>query len=71
MNRTLSPEQVLTCFTRNPALSLGFQDRGVLHPGKRADIAVVDAEWNVRMTIVGGCVVYDARTAALPENWAE
>jgi N-acetylglucosamine-6-phosphate deacetylase len=68
---SLTPEQVLTCFTQNPAESIGFQDRGVLQPGKRADIAVVDPDWNVRMTIVGGRVVYDARTAELPENWAE
>lgn len=68
---SLKREQVLACFTRNPAVSLGFHDRGVLLPGKRADIAVVDADWNVRMTIVGGRIVYDARTAELPENWAE
>lgn len=68
---SLSPEQVLACFTRNAAFSLGFQDRGVLHPGKRADITVVDKDWNVRMTIVGGRVVYDARTAELPENWVK
>lgn len=68
---SLAREQVLTCFTHNPAASLGFHDRGLLLPGKRADIAVVDADWNVRMTIVGGRVVYDARTAELPEDWAE
>jgi N-acetylglucosamine-6-phosphate deacetylase len=69
---SLTPEQVLTCFTRNPAESLGFNDRGILMPGKRADIAVVDPQWNVRMTIVGGRIVYDARKEAkLPDNWAE
>ncbi|MBT3286259.1 MAG: N-acetylglucosamine-6-phosphate deacetylase [Victivallales bacterium] len=68
---SLGTEEVLTCFTRNPARSLGFEDRGVLLPGKRADIAVVDPDWKVRMTIVGGRVVYDARTAELPADWAD
>ena len=68
---SLGTEEVLTCFTRNPARSLGFEDRGELLPGKRADIAVVDANWKVRMTLVAGRVVYDARTARLPENWAD
>ena len=68
---SLGTEEVLTCFTRNPARSLGFEDRGVLLPGKRADIAVIDPDWKVRMTIVGGRVVYDARTAELPADWAD
>lgn len=35
----LTPEEALTGFTRNAARALGLQDRGVLAPGMRADIA--------------------------------
>jgi N-acetylglucosamine-6-phosphate deacetylase len=58
---SLPVNEALACFTVNPARSVGLADRGVIRPGKRADIAVVDDNWNVRMTIVHGNVVYDRR----------
>lgn len=39
----LTPEEALTGTTRNAARALGFDDRGVIAPGKRADLSV----WNV------------------------
>jgi N-acetylglucosamine-6-phosphate deacetylase len=45
-----------------PARILGMQDRrGRLRPGFDADLAVLDDGLNVRMTVVGGRIVFDAR----------
>ncbi len=42
-----------------PAQVLGFEDRGVLRPGKRADLAIVDAQTQaVAGTIAAGAVTY-------------
>ncbi len=56
---SLSKNQVLKCFTSNAADSIGLGDRGVIQPGKRADIVVVDDNFQIQMTIVGGRVAYD------------
>lgn len=58
---SLSDAESLACFTANAATSVGYDDRGVIKPGKRADIAVVDDEWRVKMTIVNGRVAFDGR----------
>jgi N-acetylglucosamine-6-phosphate deacetylase len=55
---SLDTSEVIACFTCNAAESIGISDRGAIRPGKRADIVVVDDEWNVQMTIVGGRIVY-------------
>ena len=39
----LTPEECLAGTTREAARALGLDDRGVLEPGKRADLAV----WNI------------------------
>ena len=39
----MTPEEALAGTTRNAAKALGFNDRGVLAPGSRADLAI----WNV------------------------
>ena len=39
----LTPEECLAGVTRNAARALGLSDRGILEPGKRADIAI----WNI------------------------
>lgn len=45
--------------TINPAVLLRMQDCiGSLEPGKLADVVVMDKEYNVRLTIVEGNVVY-------------
>lgn len=49
------------CATKNPAADLGiFGETGSIRAGKRADFTVLDAEYNVLLTIVGGEVVYRA-----------
>lgn len=40
MNR-LSPQEVIAACTRNAAALLGFSDRGVIAPGKRADLILL------------------------------
>ncbi len=45
--------------TRSPAILLGIdRETGTIAPGKRADLSVWDAEYNVAATIVGGTPVY-------------
>ncbi|SDW70926.1 alpha-D-ribose 1-methylphosphonate 5-triphosphate diphosphatase [Ruegeria halocynthiae] len=42
-----------------PARVLGLEDRGILHPGKRADLAILDAKtYRVAATLSGGRVSY-------------
>ena len=59
------PEQdAVASYSLYAAQSVGLQDRGILQPGKRADIAVFDAQAVVVLTIVHGRVVYDREQAA-------
>ena len=45
--------------TVNPATNIGvIQDRGTIEVGKRADFTVLDGDFNVLLTVVGGNVVY-------------
>lgn len=53
--------EALACHTANAARSLGLTDRGVIQPGKRGDVVVLDKDWNVKLTIIAGRVVYDGR----------
>lgn len=46
----------------NPARLLGIDDRcGSIEEGKRADLVALDDEGNVRLTLVGGRIAFDAR----------
>lgn len=46
--------------TQNPAKNLGiFDSQGSIKAGKRADLTVLDEEFNVLMTIRGGKIVYE------------
>ena len=58
---TFSDADAVACYTCNPAASIGLTDRGTLQPGCRADIVVLDQNWDVQLTIVGGAIVYDRR----------
>ncbi len=56
-----SAEDVLPLLTENPARLIGVFDRkGSIAPGKDADLVVLDQEWNVCRTVVGGKTVYQA-----------
>lgn len=43
----------------NPARLIDERDRGCLAPGCRADFALLDGEWRVIRTFIGGKEVYD------------
>lgn len=60
--------EAATCFTVNPARDIGLADRGVLRPGKRADISFFDTETNkTRLTVSRGRIVYDSKKQFLDE----
>ena len=43
----------------NPARAFGIDDRkGSLEPGKDADIAIFDGDFNAQRTIIGGKTAY-------------
>jgi N-acetylglucosamine-6-phosphate deacetylase len=46
--------------SRNPARVLGLKTKGFLAPGMDADIIVLDAHLDLKMTMVGGEVAYQA-----------
>ncbi len=46
--------------TVTPAKIMGFADRGVLEPGKRADIVIFDGDIRVKRTIVAGETIFRA-----------
>ena len=65
-------EQALTMYTRNTAFAANNDDRGTLEPGKRADLAVLSADYmavpvtdigKIRslLTLVGGKTVFAAK----------
>jgi N-acetylglucosamine-6-phosphate deacetylase len=51
-------EDALLGLTLNPARALNLERKGMLEPGCDADIAVLDADFRVVMTFVGGRKVY-------------
>ncbi|MCX6333529.1 MAG: amidohydrolase family protein [Bacteroidia bacterium] len=58
-------EEAVNMATRNPAKLYGWSDRGIIGPGKRADLVlfkIVDNEIVIMRTIVSGKVVYDRNT---------
>jgi N-acetylglucosamine-6-phosphate deacetylase len=57
-------QEAVKLATVNPARFMRLDgDRGSLVSGKRADLVLLDQSLAVRMTIVGGRVVYDRNTA--------
>ena len=47
--------------TCNPAAAIGISDRkGSLEAGMDADIAIFDADFNTKATIIGGRTVFEA-----------
>ena len=55
----LSIEDTVNMATKNPAINLHvFDNKGSIKEGKDADFAVIDADFNVYMTVVEGNVVF-------------
>ena len=52
--------EVIGSATKNPAELLGLNDRGVLEPGYRGDLCLLDNEMNVVATYVRGEQVFDS-----------
>jgi N-acetylglucosamine-6-phosphate deacetylase len=63
---SLLEQDVIASYSLYAAQSVGVFDRGILQPGKRADIVVFDAEGVVVLTIVDGRIVYDRGQGAPP-----
>ena len=60
-NSTIPLWECVNCATLNPATTIGIADRkGSIEIGKDADIVVLDDEFNVKKTIIGGVVRYEA-----------
>jgi N-acetylglucosamine-6-phosphate deacetylase len=57
----VEPSVAVRYATLNPARALGLEgSHGRVEVGRTADLAIVDAEWEVTATIVGGAVAYEA-----------
>ncbi len=55
--KALPPAEVLRMATQTPADALGLSAKGRVAEGADADLVVMDADWRVRHTIVGGSLV--------------
>ena len=56
----LSIEDTVNMATKNPAINLHVYDsKGSIKEGKDADFAVIDADFNIYMTVVEGNVVFE------------
>ncbi len=52
-------EKAIDCATYNPALNLGIEEEcGIIKDGARADFTLLDENFNVMLTVVGGNIVY-------------
>jgi N-acetylglucosamine-6-phosphate deacetylase len=52
---------IVAAISQNPATRLGLLDRGRLAPGLRADMVLLDNDWQVQATLRDGVAIYDAR----------
>ena len=52
---------ILPTFSQNPARAIGLEhQKGSISQGKDADLVLIDNDFNVHKTIIGGTVVYEA-----------
>jgi len=60
-NSTIPLWECVNCATLNPATAIGVDDKkGSIEVGKEADLVVLDNEFNVLKTIIGGKIKYEA-----------
>ncbi len=60
-NSTIPLHECVNCATLNPATAIGVSDKkGSIEIGKDADIVILDSEFNVKKTIIGGIVRYES-----------
>ena len=60
-NSTIPLWECVNCASLNPATTLGIDDKkGSIEVGKDADIIICDNEFNVKKTIIGGNIKYEA-----------
>ena len=60
-NSSIPLHECVNCASLNPATTIGIQDKkGSIEVGKDADIVILDNEFNVTKTIIGGIVKYGA-----------
>ena len=60
-NTSIPLYECVNCATLNPANAIGVANRkGSIEVGKDADIVILDSEFNVKKTIIGGVVRYEA-----------
>ena len=60
-NSKIPLNECVNCASLNPATTLGIQDKkGSIKEGKDADLLILDNEFNVKKTIIGGKVKYEA-----------
>lgn len=60
-NSSIPLNECVNCASLNPATTLGIADKkGSLAIGKDADIVILDEEFNVKRTIIGGNIKYEA-----------
>ena len=60
-NTSIPLYECVNCATLNPANAIGVADKkGSIEVGKDADIVILDNEFNVKKTIIGGVVRYEA-----------
>lgn len=62
------PHDAISCFTSNPAEDLGLDDRGLLQPGKNADIVVLNEKHEVVLTLVKGEIAYIKNPEIIKKN---
>ena len=60
-NSSIPLHECVNCASLNPANAIGMGDKkGSIKVGKDADIIIVDNEFNVKKTIIGGMIKYGA-----------
>ncbi len=65
----MSNTEAAASVTINPAVALGYDDRGILRPGKRADISFFKIDSNKpRMTVSRGKIVFDSENPNMVSN---